>query len=1070
MAAEERYGSREACLQAQAMIDISFEHLNGLRTTCLADNHITQNEIRILETKLVRLFARQLVARQQLERSEDPFEYPKLQMWLRVVGLSEPSIAGVSRLVGGSFDQLLARSDDQIKDVLCDQTEERLRLLTALRNLRKCTSRQLSGTTQTFEDGFEDLSWEYLTCPEGLTIESRLGASMASGSSCSSSSSYAGTIDGTATSGEKAAITGGTGSGIAMNTAGTGSAAGTPGGSPATVNNSSGVSGLAGSGAGPQAILTQPASPGSPLVNHLVSQSGNSAGNATTASSVGSVTSNNMTPHVNNSANSTAVNATAGVSPVEKLVNPTALTASGNAASSASAGPCQHSRTPPYIRKTPTSFVTSLNNNNNAAERSGSSGLVSKSRSHEHSLRDHQLEFQQPPYPHLQPQIQHHSCTSSTNSVSGSSNQPLQLQTQPQQQQQQQQQFSQHIVGGPSGIGRCPPRRRHQTEPTPASGSLSPSRSPSFITSPDASADNAFVESPDAPGLAGPHGQQQPASVPTLAVPRSPRLPGMGHAIHHRFSSTVKVTTCQQCDKPMFFGYKCRECKFRCHRDCVDKVPPSCGLPNELVDVFAQRYNQGAGSEQVSSSPLPGHSPSLPRHVLSRQGLPGGVGPHFSSAYGPQTGDSSSNTSSCNSSAPNSPQVLASVGGVSGKQVFRFPPDDLVAAASGRDGSLPSTSGQGHAGKANSLRSTDSDRTVVSAASNSGSISTDSEKTLSLRIGSQDSQVSFDVAEQDAAGKPWPRQNSLSLREWDIPLDEVQLQEKLGEGRFGVVYRGSWHGAVAVKMLNMEQASQSASRQSEIMDTFKQEVATFRKTRHENLVLFMGACMKPPQLAIVTSLCKGMTLYRHLHLRKDKFNLNRISQIALQICHGMGYLHARGILHKDLKTKNIFYENGKVVITDFGLFSVVKLCQGGQGGHRGDWLTIPQGWLCYLAPELIRDLRPGAGQPDLSFSTRSDVYAFGTVFYELLCGDWPFRSQPPEAIIWQVAKGVKPPLANLQTSQDVKDILMSCWSFQADDRPDFARLQMLLVRLPKKRLARCPSHPVHLSRSAESVF
>lgn len=87
-------------------------------------------------------------------------------------------------------------------------------------------------------------------------------------------------------------------------------------------------------------------------------------------------------------------------------------------------------------------------------------------------------------------------------------------------------------------------------------------------------------------------------------------------------------------------------------------------------------------------------------------------------------------------------------------------------------------------------------------------------------------------------------------------------------------------------MLNMEQASQSASRQSEIMDTFKQEVATFRKTRHENLVLFMGACMKPPQLAIVTSLCKGMTLYRHLHLRKDKFNLNRISQIALQICHG----------------------------------------------------------------------------------------------------------------------------------------------------------------------------------------
>lgn len=41
----------------------------------------------------------------------------------------------------------------------------------------------------------------------------------------------------------------------------------------------------------------------------------------------------------------------------------------------------------------------------------------------------------------------------------------------------------------------------------------------------------------------------------------------------------------------------------------------------------------------------------------------------------------------------------------------------------------------------------------------------------------------------------------------------------------------------------------------------------------------------------------------------------------------MGYLHARGIVHKDLKSKNIFLENGKVIITDFGLFSVSKLCK-----------------------------------------------------------------------------------------------------------------------------------------------
>jgi kinase suppressor of Ras 2 len=42
----------------------------------------------------------------------------------------------------------------------------------------------------------------------------------------------------------------------------------------------------------------------------------------------------------------------------------------------------------------------------------------------------------------------------------------------------------------------------------------------------------------------------------------------------------------------------------------------------------------------------------------------------------------------------------------------------------------------------------------------------------------------------------------------------------------------------------------------------------------------------------------------------------------------MGYLHAKGIIHKDLKTKNIFLETGKVVITDFGLCNATKLCQG----------------------------------------------------------------------------------------------------------------------------------------------
>jgi kinase suppressor of Ras 2 len=118
----------------------------------------------------------------------------------------------------------------------------------------------------------------------------------------------------------------------------------------------------------------------------------------------------------------------------------------------------------------------------------------------------------------------------------------------------------------------------------------------------------------------------------------------------------------------------------------------------------------------------------------------------------------------------------------------------------------------------------------------------------------------------------------MSMREWDIPFEELKIGEVIGTGRFGTVYRGCWHGDVAVKVLNM-----SYLKDEQTLEQFRNEVSTFRKTRHENVILFMGACMQPPKLAIVTSLSKGMTLYTHIHLRKDKFNMNKTTIVAQQI-------------------------------------------------------------------------------------------------------------------------------------------------------------------------------------------
>ena len=72
------------------------------------------------------------------------------------------------------------------------------------------------------------------------------------------------------------------------------------------------------------------------------------------------------------------------------------------------------------------------------------------------------------------------------------------------------------------------------------------------------------------------------------------------------------------------------------------------------------------------------------------------------------------------------------------------------------------------------------------------------------------------------------------------------------------------------------------------------------------------------------------------------------------------------------------------------------------------------------------------------------MYAFGTVWYELLTGEWPWKQQPPEAIIWQVGKGIKPSLANLATSREVKDVLMKCWLYSGPDRPQFPQIAQTL--------------------------
>nr|XP_060500967.1 kinase suppressor of Ras 1-like [Panthera onca] len=322
-----------------------------------------------------------------------------------------------------------------------------------------------------------------------------------------------------------------------------------------------------------------------------------------------------------------------------------------------------------------------------------------------------------------------------------------------------------------------------------------------------------------------------------------------------------------------------------------------------------------------------------------------------------------------------------------------------------------------------------------------------------------------EVDDLPSSRRPWrgpisrkASQTSVYLQEWDIPFEQVELGEPIGQGRWGRVHRGRWHGEVAIRLLEMDGHNQDH------LKLFKKEVMNYRQTRHENVVLFMGACMNPPHLAIITSFCKGRTLHSFVRDPKTSLDINKTRQIAQEIIKGMGYLHAKGIVHKDLKSKNVFYDNGKVVITDFGLFGISGVVR---EGRRENQLKLSHDWLCYLAPEIVREMTPGKDEDQLPFSKAADVYAFGTVWYELQARDWPFKNQAAEALIWQIGsgEGMKRVLASVSLGKEVTEILSACWAFDLQERPSFTLLMDMLEKLPK--LNRRLSHPGHFWKSAD---
>ncbi|KAK1409448.1 hypothetical protein QVD17_35974 [Tagetes erecta] len=208
--------------------------------------------------------------------------------------------------------------------------------------------------------------------------------------------------------------------------------------------------------------------------------------------------------------------------------------------------------------------------------------------------------------------------------------------------------------------------------------------------------------------------------------------------------------------------------------------------------------------------------------------------------------------------------------------------------------------------------------------------------------------------------------------------------ELLGFGGFGSVYKGVLPNSktlVAVKRISNE------SKQG--MRAFVSEISTIGRLRHRNLVQLLGWCRKKEVLLLVYDFMANGSLDRYIYDNpKLSLTWEQRFKIIKDVARGLLYLHEeweQTVLHRDIKAGNVLLDselNGR--LGDFGL---AKLCEHGSNPST----TKVVGTLGYLAPELTRTGKP---------TTSSDVFAFGALLLEVVCGRRPTEPKAlPEELI-----------------------------------------------------------------------
>ncbi|KAL3312990.1 Serine/threonine-protein kinase Nek3 [Cichlidogyrus casuarinus] len=180
------------------------------------------------------------------------------------------------------------------------------------------------------------------------------------------------------------------------------------------------------------------------------------------------------------------------------------------------------------------------------------------------------------------------------------------------------------------------------------------------------------------------------------------------------------------------------------------------------------------------------------------------------------------------------------------------------------------------------------------------------------------------------------------------------------------------------------------------------EISVLAKMNHSNIVCYMGSFEELGKIHIVMEFCQGGDLYNKINNQKPTlFTEGQILDWLVQISLALKHIHDRMILHRDIKSQNIFLtHDNRVKLGDFGIAKVLN--------NTRDLARTCIGTPYYLSPEICEN-RP--------YNNKSDIWALGCVIYELTTLKHAFEAQNMKSLVFKIVRGNYPPISTRYSSE-----------------------------------------------------